>query len=145
MPEISCILPGNTQLIAIIPERDSSATPSRETAQAVMGVIPEHVRFPGPAYRIIPKSPLPLYQLAPGSKVKMLLVTSSEDKPATLCVEMWAGCAILTKEWVRLGFTGKAYECKPEGRYLPDGDLIREQVQTDLHDDLTCGRVYHAH
>ena len=41
--------------------------------------------------------------------------------------------------------TGKAYECQPEGRYLPDGDLTRQEVQIDLYDDLINGRVYHSH
>ena len=58
-----------------------------------------------------------------------------------MCIEMWAGCAILTKEWVRLGFTGKAYESKPDGRYIPDGDLTRPEVQVDLYDDLQNRRV----
>lgn len=62
-----------------------------------------------------------------------------------MCIEMWAGCAILTKELVRLDFTGKAYECKPDGRYIPDGDLTRPEVQVDLYDDLQNRRVYHSH
>ena len=78
MPEITCILPGDTQVIAIIPERDSSSVPAKETAQAVMGIILEYVRFPGPAYRTIPRSPLPLYQLAPEIKAKVPLVASAE-------------------------------------------------------------------
>ena len=44
-----------------------------------------------------------------------------------------------------LGFTGKAYECKPDGRYIPDGDLTRPEVQVDLYDDLQNRRVYHSH
>ena len=145
MPEITCILPGEPQVIAVIPERDSSSIPARETAQAVMGIILEHVRFPGPSYRTIPRSPLPLYQLAPEIKAKIPLVASSDGKPPTMCIEMWAGCAVLSKEWVRVGFTGKAYECKPNGHYLPDGDITRPEVQIDLQDDLHNRRVYHSH
>lgn len=70
MPEIICILPGETQVIAVIPERDSSSILAKETAQAVMGIIFEHVRVPGPSYRTIPRSPLPLHQLAPEIKLK---------------------------------------------------------------------------
>ena len=62
-----------------------------------------------------------------------------------MCIEMWVGCAVLTKEWVRLGFTGKACECKLGGRYIPDGDLTRPEVQIDLQDDLPNRRVYHSH
>ena len=125
VPEITCIIPGATEVLALIHERDSSASPSKEAAQAIMGVIIEYVRFPGPAYRTIPKPPLPLYQLVPEAKAKLPLITSSDGNPPTRCVELWAGCAILTKEWVRLGFVGKPYECQRQGQYRPDGDLSR--------------------
>ena len=67
--------------LALIPERGSSASPSKEAAQAIMGVIIEYVRFPGPAYRTIPKSPLPLYQLVPEAKANLPLITSSDGNP----------------------------------------------------------------
>ena len=62
-----------------------------------------------------------------------------------LCVETWAGCAIASKEWIRLGFVGKAYESNSDGKYLPDGDLLRPDVQTGLHDDVVSGLVFHTH
>ena len=69
----------------------------------------------------------------------------SSDLAPTLCVETWAGCASLIQEWVRLGFTGKAYECKPDGQYLPEGDVTRPEVQKELQEDVVQGSVYHAH
>ena len=86
-----------------------------------------------------------LYQWLAGARTKLPLVVQTEGKPPVLRVETWAGSAMLSKEWVRLGFTVKAHECLPDGVYLPDGDLSRPQVQAELHDDITSGRVYHAH
>ena len=61
-PEVVCVIPGDTQVIAVIPDKDSAAIPSKEAAQAVLGIVYEVVKFGGPAYRTIPKSPLALFQ-----------------------------------------------------------------------------------
>ena len=94
-PELACILPGETQVMAIIPERDATAILGKEAAQAVLGVVYETVKFGGPAYRTIPKSPLILYQWLPSRRTKLPIVTQMEGHPPTLCVETWAGSAIL--------------------------------------------------
>ena len=124
-------------MIAVIPDKDSAAIPSKEAAQAVLGIVYEVVKFGGPAYRTIPKIPLVLYQWLAGARTKLPLVVEAEGKPPVLCVETWAGSAMLSKEWVRLGFAVKAYECLPDGVYLPDGDLSPPQVQAELQDDIT--------
>ena len=51
---------------------------------------------------------------------------------------------MLSKEWRRLGFTGKAFECRPNEQYLPDGDLCRPQVQSELYEDVMGGHVYYS-
>ena len=145
MPEIACVIPGETQVLVVNPERDAAALACREAAQPVLGAVHETIRFPGPAYRTIPKSPLALYQLRSESKVTLPLVKETDGQPPVLCVETWAGCAILSKEWIRLGFIGKAYENKLDGQYLPDSDLLRPDVQNNLADDVENGRVFHAH
>ena len=142
-PEVVCIMPGETQVIAVIPEKDAASLASKETAQAILGVTFETVKFEGPAYRPSPKSPLVLYQWILGSKVQSPII-QTEGRPPILCAETRASSAVLSKEWLRLGFTGKAYECRPNDQYLPEGDLCRPQIHVVKYDDIVGGLVYHV-
>ncbi len=54
------------------------------------------------------------------------MVTLSDLKPPTLFFEAWAGEAAFLLECVRVGFVGRAFECKPQnGTYLPEGGILR--------------------
>ena len=115
LPEITCVIPNDTQALVCIPERDATAPTCKEAAQSILGAVYETVKFSGPAYRTIPKSPLALYQLVSETKATLPLVREAEGQPPVMCVETWAGCAILSQEWIRLGFVGKAHESEPNG------------------------------
>lgn len=124
VPEIVSIFPENdTSVLAVIPVKDALSVPSRDLVVGVVGVVEDQVKIPKPAYKAPPKSPLVLYQLrprAPNSKPKVI---EREGGRPTTCVEVFAGSAVLTQELVRVGFTGRAYECAPDGprgAYLPE-------------------------
>ena len=54
----------------------------------------------------------------------------------------------MTQELVRLGFTGRAYECAPEGprgAYLPEGDITRPENQHDLACLLAANKIFQMH
>ena len=92
-----------------------------------MSAVTEVLTFPGPADRTIPKSPLVSYQLRHSKPVSKIDEVVGADLPPCAVAEAWSGCAILTTEMIRLGFTRRAYECSPNGEKtpLPEGDIER--------------------
>ena len=63
-------------------------------------------------------------------------------------MEVFAGSAVTTQELVRLGFTGRAYECAPDGAkgaYLPEGDIERPENQHELASALTKNKIFQLH
>ena len=51
-------LHANTQVLGVLPERDSAANVGRELLSSVLGAVVEVLKFLGPAYRAVPKAPL---------------------------------------------------------------------------------------
>ena len=63
-------------------------------------------------------------------------------------MEAFAGSAVLTQELVRLGFTGRAYECSPDGPkgdYLPEGDIERPENQNEIAEAIVNDKVFQLH
>ena len=49
---------------------------------------------------------------------------------------------------VRVGFTGRAYECAPDGPrgvYLPEGDISRPENQHELAGQIDKGTIFQLH
>jgi len=93
VPEIVCIIPPEqSQVLVVVPTKDAAQSVGEECAKWILGSLVEHITFPGPAYRTDPKSPLTLYQLHKPSGPPAL-VAEGPNKPPTLAIEAWAGCA----------------------------------------------------
>ena len=148
VPEIVCVLPDeSTSILSVIPVKDALTTPCREIALGLPGAVEEQITFPRPAWKRPPDSPLPLYQLRPRVKTKLTVEASKEGRP-TMVMEAFAGSAVLTQELVRLGFTGRAYECAPDGPkgdYLPEGDIERPENQHEIAEAIVNDKVFQLH
>lgn len=128
IPEIVCVFHAeNTNVLAVIPTKDPLTVPGRDLALGAIGAVEGQVKYPKPAYRSPPPSPLASYQLRRRACAKLKVVNREAGRPTTV-VEVFGGSAVTTQELVRFGFTGRAYECAPEGprgAYLPEGDIER--------------------
>merc|ERR1711860_366491 len=48
MPGLTCVIPGESQVVIVIPEKDSSTLACQEVSTSVMGAVSETVKLPGP-------------------------------------------------------------------------------------------------
>lgn len=116
VPEIACIIPrGEVRTLFVIPARDAMSQQALACSKTVQGAISEVISFGGPAYRTIPVSPCVVHQLIRGFAQKNRLAVAPNQLPREVA-EAWAGVALLVGEMIRLGFTGRAYECAPTGK-----------------------------
>ena len=120
VPEIACIIPrAEVRTLFVIPSRDAVRQQALDCPKTVRGAISEVISFGGPAYRTIPASPCVLHQLTRGFAQKALPAVAPNQLPREV-VEAWAGVALLVGKMIRLGFTGRAYECAPTGKDTPN-------------------------
>ena len=142
VPEIvNIVLVFEIQVVVVVPLRDALSTPVRDCASAIFGAVLEHVDSKGPAYRTVPKSSLPLYQLYVTECDLKILVDSPAPKEV---VEVFAGLPVLTPQLVQIGFATRAYECAIQpGGLPPEGDFVHVENQTELADCLRAGQVFH--
>ena len=144
-PEVAFIAPnGSPQVMVVAPSRDATSGASLECPRAVLEAVYEAVSFGGPAYRMVPSSPLVLYQLARVLELPKLPFETASQIPRYV-VEAWAGQASITTELVRLGFVGRAYECYVEGKYAPEGDVEKPENRDAIHRAIVAGEAFHMH
>jgi len=147
VPEIVCVIPPEAcSVLVVVPVRDACSSVGNECAGWILGALTETIEFGGPAYRTVPASPLALYQLHLNNNT-VGLVHESPTKPPTAVAEAWAGGAGMSQQCIRVGFTARAYECSPDGpkSYLPEGDIEREENQTELAEMISSRKLYNLH
>ena len=146
-PEIACIIPrAEVRTLFVIPSRDAMSQQALDCSKTVQGAISEVISFGGPAYRTFPASPCVLHQLARGFAQKVLPAVAPNQLPREVAGAR-AGVALLVGGMIRLGFTGRAYECAPIGKdsYLPEGDIERRENQVELDQEISSRTLYQLH
>ena len=130
----------------VIPSRDAMSQQAFDCSRIIQGAISEVISFGGPAYRTFPASPCVLHQLVRGFAQKALPAVAPNQLPREVA-EAWAGVALLVGGVIRLGFTGRAYECAPTGKdsYLPEGDIERREDQVELDQKISSRTLYQLH
>ncbi|CAE8584544.1 unnamed protein product [Polarella glacialis] len=144
VPEVSCIVvPPDKQVVAIIPVKDPATDPSKIVAGFVQGCETFELEWKSPAYKNIP-APFKLPVARPVAPLRK--ASAVADKPKTF-VEAFAGSAVLCREFLRIGFTGRAFERYPlgTGDHIADGDLSTIENQSLLKRLLLAGKIFHLH
>ena len=110
------------------------------------GALHETTAYKSPAYSHIPPSPLHSNVLPKFVGGPPALPVEEVGQPPRECIETWAGGAQLTAALVRLGFTGRAYECSPDNTpYLPEGDMLRSENQKEVHHKIKTRSIFNLH
>ena len=147
VPEICSIVPNCcSSVIVVAPARDALHDVAHECAQGILGSIVETVKFDSPAYRSVPRSPMPLYQLLKVPEPSRLPV-ETEGRPPREVAETWAVNAALTPELLRFGFVARAYDGTPQvaGTSLPEGHMEHVENQVELEHKIAKRELYQIH
>ena len=147
VPEMACILPEcRTIGLVVGPEKDTLSKLALECSRCILGALHESISYTGPAYLKIPPSPLHSTSLHKFSEGPPKLPVEEPGQLPRECIETWCGGAQLTAALIRVGFTCRAYECSPDNiQYLPEGDMLRSENQTEIHDKIKNRVLFNLH
>ena len=116
--EVACIIPqAEVRTLFVIPSRDALSQQALDCSKTVQGAIPEDfVR----SSRLSDLSGIPLRLASADPRARgfaqKAMPAVAPNQLRREVAEAWAGVALLVGEMIRLGFTGRAYECVPAGK-----------------------------
>lgn len=148
VPEIAFIVPPETvQVLVVLPEKDPLTKVCINITESIEGVISEHVTFPKTSWKGFPPSPLVSYQLRSATLKKADKVQLGDDTPPTITVEGWTNNPAITKELVRVGFTGRAYggQSSTDMSLVLEGSLARTENQHEVQNLVKQRKVFQVH